>query len=302
MMNYTTSTWLRPAQIRAARILIGWSGHDLAHAAGIGTATLNRLENAADTDGASVHTLKAVREAMEHNRVQFIETEDGSIGVLAPEHQYKERKQSMNRKAVVGVALVAVTMLTAAFGAGQLYSENRTVEKIKTVADSMKTIETANKSYLERNALPVMASYNQGMAEANQMHATVVMPPPAPIVEAKNDETCQKLAQQIKAVAPKAAVETDALRKVQLESWSSYLGNTYSSYGCSTNVHAEAAASIDIAQVINQIADGKGPWPTTYDRMRQERDVQEEVIRAKKQEMDVRKFNEALASMKPPSP
>lgn len=67
------------AQIRAARAILNWKAHDLAKAAGIGVATVWRLEGGSDRVGPK--TLDAVRRAFECAGVIFIDPNGGGEGV-----------------------------------------------------------------------------------------------------------------------------------------------------------------------------------------------------------------------------
>jgi len=59
-------------QIRAARALLGISAHELARLAGIGWATIQRLEKADGITSARASTVKHVRRALEDSGIEFI--------------------------------------------------------------------------------------------------------------------------------------------------------------------------------------------------------------------------------------
>jgi len=72
---------LHPAQIRAARALLGWRQDDLARFATVGIATVRRLEEQ-DSFTGNVSTLIRIQEAFEKAGVLFIEADrDAGIGV-----------------------------------------------------------------------------------------------------------------------------------------------------------------------------------------------------------------------------
>jgi transcriptional regulator with XRE-family HTH domain len=70
---------LSPAQIRAARALLGWRQEDLAKASGVGTATIQRIEKSNElTMSGYVSTLVRIQTAFEAAGIQFID--DDEIG------------------------------------------------------------------------------------------------------------------------------------------------------------------------------------------------------------------------------
>lgn len=78
-------TYITPAQVRAARILLGWSAGELASRAGIGTATVSRLETSPDPLEASRLTVRAIQDALEIAGVVFLDRDGGGrrgIGVI----------------------------------------------------------------------------------------------------------------------------------------------------------------------------------------------------------------------------
>ena len=74
---------LHPAQIRAARALLGWHQSELARRAKIGLATIQRLEQGPDGPVmAHVATVVRITECFAKAGVQFLEpNEKGGIGV-----------------------------------------------------------------------------------------------------------------------------------------------------------------------------------------------------------------------------
>ena len=56
---------LEPAQIRAARALLGWRQDDLSKAAGVGTATIQRIEKSDRAISGYVSTLVRIEAAFE---------------------------------------------------------------------------------------------------------------------------------------------------------------------------------------------------------------------------------------------
>jgi transcriptional regulator with XRE-family HTH domain len=69
------------AQIRAARALLGWSQTQLAHAAGIGLATLQRIEQTEGVVKGNFSTILKIQKALEEAGIRFIDGETGEIGV-----------------------------------------------------------------------------------------------------------------------------------------------------------------------------------------------------------------------------
>jgi len=69
-----------PAQIRAARSLLGLSQPDAASLAGVSASTLKRAEGSIQT-GASVDAIAAIRAALEAAGVEFIDENGGGVGV-----------------------------------------------------------------------------------------------------------------------------------------------------------------------------------------------------------------------------
>ena len=69
-------------QIKAARALTGLSQQDVATRAGIGIATMRRIEAAIDEVTGSAQTLSRIQKALESEGVRFIDQDDqGGPGV-----------------------------------------------------------------------------------------------------------------------------------------------------------------------------------------------------------------------------
>jgi transcriptional regulator with XRE-family HTH domain len=87
---------LQPAQIRAARALLGWRQEDLSKASAVGTATIRRIEKANKQISGYVSTLLRIQAAFENAGVEFIDENGGGPGVrLRKGH----RKKSMAGRA-----------------------------------------------------------------------------------------------------------------------------------------------------------------------------------------------------------
>lgn len=69
------------AQIRAARALIRWSAKDLAHAAGVGVATVSRAEAEDGNPTVTKANLRAMRHALETAGIEFIPENGGGVGL-----------------------------------------------------------------------------------------------------------------------------------------------------------------------------------------------------------------------------
>jgi len=68
---------LDPAQIRAARALLGWTQDDLSKASGVGTATIQRMEKSNQVISGYVSTLVRLQEAFEKAGILFIDDDEG---------------------------------------------------------------------------------------------------------------------------------------------------------------------------------------------------------------------------------
>jgi transcriptional regulator with XRE-family HTH domain len=69
------------AQIRAARALLGWSQGELARRAGVGPATLQRIEQSDGIVKGNFSTIIKIQKALEQAGIHFIEDDTGEIGV-----------------------------------------------------------------------------------------------------------------------------------------------------------------------------------------------------------------------------
>ena len=69
------------AQIRAARALLGWSQDQLARRAGVGLATLQRIEQNKGIVKGNFSTVLKIQKALERADIHFIEDDFGQIGV-----------------------------------------------------------------------------------------------------------------------------------------------------------------------------------------------------------------------------
>jgi transcriptional regulator with XRE-family HTH domain len=69
------------SQIRAARALLGWSQSKLARAAGVGLATLQRIEQNEGVVKGNFATILKIQNVLEHAGIQFTDDEAGEIGV-----------------------------------------------------------------------------------------------------------------------------------------------------------------------------------------------------------------------------
>ena len=78
---------IRPSQIRAARALVGLSQSQLAKTAGVGLATIQRIEGAAEFRG-NARTLDRLKRALEGSGVVFIEPDDANGSGV----RFRERK------------------------------------------------------------------------------------------------------------------------------------------------------------------------------------------------------------------
>jgi transcriptional regulator with XRE-family HTH domain len=73
---------LEPAQIRAARALLGWRQEDLSKASGVGTATIHRIEKSDGPITGNISTLMRIEAALGKAGILFIaDDEIAGIGV-----------------------------------------------------------------------------------------------------------------------------------------------------------------------------------------------------------------------------
>jgi transcriptional regulator with XRE-family HTH domain len=71
---------LAPAQIRAARALLGWRQQDLSKASGVGTATIHRIEKSNQPVTGYASTIVRIQGALEDAGVLFID-DDETAGI-----------------------------------------------------------------------------------------------------------------------------------------------------------------------------------------------------------------------------
>jgi transcriptional regulator with XRE-family HTH domain len=69
------------AQIRAGRALLGWSQNQLARRAGVGPATLQRIERSNGIVKGNFSTILKIQKALEQAGIHFTEDDTGEIGV-----------------------------------------------------------------------------------------------------------------------------------------------------------------------------------------------------------------------------
>jgi transcriptional regulator with XRE-family HTH domain len=86
-----SSLMLRPAQIRAARGLLGWRQEDLSKASGVGTATIYRIEKSDKSITGYASTLLRIQAALEQAGIDFIENDD--IGGFGLRFSKKKKRQ-----------------------------------------------------------------------------------------------------------------------------------------------------------------------------------------------------------------
>ncbi len=87
---------LEPAQIRAARALLGWRQEDLSKASGVGTATIQRIEKSSGPMTGYVSTLVRIQAAFEGAGVLFIDDDEtAGIGLRLDKNK---KRQSISRK------------------------------------------------------------------------------------------------------------------------------------------------------------------------------------------------------------
>jgi transcriptional regulator with XRE-family HTH domain len=69
------------SQIRAARALLGWSQGKLARSAGIGLATLQRIEQNEGVVKGNFSTVLKIQKVLEQAGIRFTDDEGGEMGV-----------------------------------------------------------------------------------------------------------------------------------------------------------------------------------------------------------------------------
>jgi transcriptional regulator with XRE-family HTH domain len=69
------------SQVRAARALLGWSQSKLARVAGVGLATLQRIEQREGVVKGNFSTVLKIQKALEKAGILFTDDEAGEIGV-----------------------------------------------------------------------------------------------------------------------------------------------------------------------------------------------------------------------------
>ncbi len=69
------------SQIRAARALLGWSQDRLARSAGVGLATLQRIEQSEGVVKGNFSTILKIQKVLEQAGIRFTDDEAGGIGV-----------------------------------------------------------------------------------------------------------------------------------------------------------------------------------------------------------------------------
>lgn len=71
---------LTPAQLRAARAMLGWSARILAEEAGVHITTVQRLERDGEAVRGNVSTLNKIQQAVEAGGVQFLDAKGPDAG------------------------------------------------------------------------------------------------------------------------------------------------------------------------------------------------------------------------------
>ena len=69
------------SQIRAGRALLGWSQTELARTAGVGLATLQRIEQNDGVVKGNFSTILKIQKALEQAGIAFTDGDAGEIGV-----------------------------------------------------------------------------------------------------------------------------------------------------------------------------------------------------------------------------
>ena len=83
---------LAPAQIRAARAILGWRQEDLSKASGVGTATIHRIEKSNHPVTGYASTIVRIQEALEDAGVLFIDDDEtAGIGLRLTKKRKRQR-------------------------------------------------------------------------------------------------------------------------------------------------------------------------------------------------------------------
>ena len=83
---------LAPAQIRAARAILGWRQEDLSKASGVGTATIHRIEKSNQPVTGYASTIVRIQEALEDAGVSFIDDDEtAGIGLRLTKKRKRQR-------------------------------------------------------------------------------------------------------------------------------------------------------------------------------------------------------------------
>ena len=83
---------LAPAQIRAARALLGWRQEDLSKASGVGTATIHRIEKSNRPVTGYASTIVRIQDALEDAGVLFIDDDEAAgIGLRLSKRRGRRR-------------------------------------------------------------------------------------------------------------------------------------------------------------------------------------------------------------------
>jgi len=81
---------LESAQIRAARALLGWRQEDLSKAAGVGAATIRRIEKSEGALTGYVSTIVRIQAAFEQAGIHFIDDDEtGGFGIRMAKRKRK---------------------------------------------------------------------------------------------------------------------------------------------------------------------------------------------------------------------
>jgi DNA-binding XRE family transcriptional regulator len=70
-------------QVKAARALLGWNSVQLAHAAGVGKATIWRLESADGPLGGESETVAKIVSALESAGIEFLDNKRPGVRLAA---------------------------------------------------------------------------------------------------------------------------------------------------------------------------------------------------------------------------